>query len=136
MRSDPPSQARRRQVESTGRNTAMRKTTATSLDSLTASLTPIFLSPNLSVIHFAAMRTPVSSSPPFAELTSVLCPPTVAAMKFAKIHFADEKLAARALVGLAQRGRVVGLRDHTFIVPAPALEWLTENLLPYALIEW
>src|ERR1041385_4142333 len=71
--------------------------------------------------------------PPFAELTSALCPPTVAAMKFAKIHFADEKLAARALLGLAQRGRVVGLRDHTFIVPAPALEWLTESSLPYEL---
>ena len=57
-------------------------------------------------------------------------------MKFARIRFADEKLAARALVGLAQRGRVVGLRDHTFIVPAPALEWLTQNLLPYELIGW
>ncbi len=72
----------------------------------------------------------------FTELTSVRCAPSVAAVKFAKIHFADERLAAQALVGLAQRGRVVGLRDHTFIVPAPALEWLTENALPYQLIEW
>lgn len=57
-------------------------------------------------------------------------------MKFAKIHFEDDKVAAKALVGMAQRGRVIGLRDQTFIVPAPALDWLTENSLAYELIQW
>lgn len=57
-------------------------------------------------------------------------------MKFAKIHFADEQAAAKALAGMAQRGRVVGLRDHVFIVPEPALDWLKENSLSYELITW
>ena len=57
-------------------------------------------------------------------------------MKFAKIQFADRRVAATALVGMAQRGRVVGLRDHVFIVPEPALGWLAENPLPYKLVEW
>ncbi len=57
-------------------------------------------------------------------------------MKFAKIQFDDRSVAAKALVGMAQRGRVVGLRDQMFIVPEPALEWLTENSLPYKLIEY
>ena len=57
-------------------------------------------------------------------------------MKFAKIQFADRSVAATALVGMAQRGRVVGLRDHVFIVPEPALGWLAENALPYKLVEW
>ena len=57
-------------------------------------------------------------------------------MKFAKIHFPDEQIAAKALVGMAQRGRVIGLRDHVFIVPEPALAWLTENSLPCQLIAW
>ena len=57
-------------------------------------------------------------------------------MKFAKIYFDDDLIAARALVGMAQRGRVVGLRDHQFIVPEPALDWLAENSLPYNLITW
>ena len=55
-------------------------------------------------------------------------------MKYAKIQFEDDQVAAKALVGMAQRGRVVGLRDHLFIVPEPALNWLTENSLPYKLI--
>ena len=57
-------------------------------------------------------------------------------MKFAKIHFEDEQTAAKALVGMAQRGRVIGLRDHVFIVPEPALDWLSENSLSYRLITW
>ena len=56
-------------------------------------------------------------------------------MKFAKIQFEDRLSAAKALVGMAQRGRVVGLRDHVFIVPEPALGWLAENSLPYKFIE-
>jgi hypothetical protein len=57
-------------------------------------------------------------------------------MKFAKIQFEDRSVAAKALVGMAQRGRVVGLRDQMFIVPEPALGWLTENSLPYKLVEY
>ena len=56
-------------------------------------------------------------------------------VKFAKIQFEDRNNAAKALVGLAQRCRVVGLRDHVFIVPEPALGWLAENALAYHLIE-
>ena len=57
-------------------------------------------------------------------------------MKYAKIQFEGDQVAAKALVGMAQRGRVVGLRDHLFIVPEPALNWLTENSMPYKLIAW
>ncbi|MEK7686297.1 MAG: hypothetical protein AAB466_12835 [Verrucomicrobiota bacterium] len=57
-------------------------------------------------------------------------------MKFAKIQFEDRSVAAKALVGMALRGRVVGLRDHVFIVPEPALSWLAENSLPYKLVEF
>jgi hypothetical protein len=57
-------------------------------------------------------------------------------VKFAKIHFEDDRIAAKALVGMGQRGRVIGLRDHVFIVPEPALGWLAENSLPYRLIAW
>jgi hypothetical protein len=56
-------------------------------------------------------------------------------MKFARIQFEDRQACARALYGLMQRGRVIGLRDHVFIVPAPALDWLAEEHLPYSLIE-
>ena len=37
--------------------------------------------------------------------------------------------------GLMQRGRVTVLRDQIFIVPAPALDWLTAEKLPYKLIQ-
>ncbi len=57
-------------------------------------------------------------------------------MKFAKIQFEDRSVAAKALVGMALRGRVVGLRDDVFIVPEPALGWLAENSLPYKLVEF
>lgn len=57
-------------------------------------------------------------------------------VKFAKIYFEDDQVAAKALVGMALRGRVIGLRDHVFIVPEPALGWLAENALPYQLITW
>ena len=57
-------------------------------------------------------------------------------MKYPKIQIEDDQIAAKALVEMAQRGRVVGLRDHLFIVPEPALDWLAENSLPYKLITW
>jgi len=56
-------------------------------------------------------------------------------MKFVKIQFEDRRVAAKALAGMAQRGRVVGLRDQTFIVPEPALGWLAEHSLGYKLVE-
>lgn len=57
-------------------------------------------------------------------------------MKFVKIQFEDREAAAKALVGMARRGRVIGLREYAFIVPESALDWLAENALPYKLVEW
>ncbi len=57
-------------------------------------------------------------------------------VKFAKIQFEDRGVAAKVLVGMAQPVRVIGLREHAFIVPEPALGWLVENSLPYKLVEW
>ena len=57
-------------------------------------------------------------------------------MKFAKIHFESRETSIKAFHGLTQRGRVIGLRNQTFIVPEPALEWLASVQLPYQLIEW
>ena len=56
-------------------------------------------------------------------------------MKFARIQFESRDICAKALHGMMQRGKVVGLRDQVFIVPAPALEWLTSERLPYKLLE-
>ncbi len=56
-------------------------------------------------------------------------------MKFAKIKFASRDSSAKALHGLMQRGRVTVLRDQVFIVPAPALEWLASEQLPYTLLQ-
>lgn len=56
-------------------------------------------------------------------------------MKFAKIQFAERNVAAKALVGLAQRSRITVLADHVFIVPDAALEWLTAQTLPYTLLQ-
>jgi hypothetical protein len=56
-------------------------------------------------------------------------------MKFAKVEFSSDGDAARALHGLMQRGRITGLRDGTFIVPSPALDWLTAEGIPYRLLE-
>ena len=56
-------------------------------------------------------------------------------MKFAKVEFPSEDAAAKALHGIMQRGRITGLRDGTFIVPAPALEWLDEQRIPYKVVE-
>ncbi len=56
-------------------------------------------------------------------------------MKFAKIHFESRDVCAKALYGMMQRGRIVGLRDQVFIVPAQALDWLASEQLPYRLVE-
>jgi len=56
-------------------------------------------------------------------------------MKFAKIQFESRDVCAKALHGMMQRGKVVGLRDQVFIVPAQALDWLTSEQLPYKLVE-
>jgi hypothetical protein len=57
-------------------------------------------------------------------------------VKFAKIQFENRATAAKALVGVAKQGRIVGLREGVFIVPEPALEWLRENSYRYELLEW
>ena len=59
----------------------------------------------------------------------------LAKMKFAKIEFADDDDAARALHGIMQRGQLTGLRDGSFIVPAPALDWLKEQRIPHKLVQ-
>ena len=56
-------------------------------------------------------------------------------MKFAKIQFESRDVCAKALHGMMQRGKIVGLRDQVFIVPVEALEWLTSEQLPYKLLE-
>ena len=56
-------------------------------------------------------------------------------MKFAKVEFASDDDAAKALHGIMQRGRITGLRDGSFIVPAPALEWLNEQGIPFRLVQ-
>lgn len=56
-------------------------------------------------------------------------------MKFAKIEFDSESDAVAALYGLMQRGRVTVLRDHSFIVPVPALEWLNAEKIPFRVLE-
>ena len=56
-------------------------------------------------------------------------------MKFAKIEFATDADAAKALHGLMQRCKVTVLRDHSFIVPNPALAWLDSQRIPYKLLQ-
>jgi len=56
-------------------------------------------------------------------------------MKFAKIEFAADADAAKALHGIMQRGRITGLRDGTFIVPEPALAWLDSQHIPYKVVQ-
>ena len=56
-------------------------------------------------------------------------------MKFAKVEFESESDAAKALYGLMQRGKVTVLRDHSFIVPLPALDWLKEQKVHFKLLE-
>jgi hypothetical protein len=56
-------------------------------------------------------------------------------MKFAKVEFESESDAAKALYGLMQLGKVTVLRDHSFIVPLPALDWLTEQKVHFKLLE-
>lgn len=51
-------------------------------------------------------------------------------MKFAKVEFASDEDAAKALHGIMQHGRITGLRDGSFIVPMPALDWLKEHNIP------
>jgi hypothetical protein len=56
-------------------------------------------------------------------------------MKFARIEFNSESDAAKALYGLMQRGKITLLRDHSFIVPMPALDWLKAENIPFKLLE-
>jgi len=56
-------------------------------------------------------------------------------VKFAKVEFDSELDAAKALHGIMQRGRITGLRDGTFIVPSPALDWLKEQKIAYKLVK-
>jgi len=55
-------------------------------------------------------------------------------MKYAKVHFPSREVSAKALHGLMLRGKIVGLRNRTFIVPDPALAWLDSEKLPCELV--
>jgi hypothetical protein len=57
-------------------------------------------------------------------------------MKFAKVRFESDDICAKALKGLASRMRITVLRDESFIVPEPGLEWLKSEGLSYRLLEW
>lgn len=56
-------------------------------------------------------------------------------MKFAKVEFGSDDDAAKALHGLMLRGKVTVLRDHSFIVPTLALDWLKEHNIPFKLVQ-
>lgn len=56
-------------------------------------------------------------------------------MKFAKIQFESAEDRVRAVEELMQRAKVVVLREGTFIVPEPALEWLTEQHVAYTVLQ-
>ena len=56
-------------------------------------------------------------------------------MKFARVEFASDEDAAKALHGIMQRGRITGLRDGSFIVPAPALDWLNEERIACKVVQ-
>jgi hypothetical protein len=56
-------------------------------------------------------------------------------MKFAKVEFPSDQDAGTARVGLMRRGRVTCLRNGTFILPWPALEWLQENKIPHNVLQ-
>jgi hypothetical protein len=45
-------------------------------------------------------------------------------MQMVKIRIPDEKACAKGFAGMIRRGRVECLKDNTFIVPEPALEFL------------
>ena len=56
-------------------------------------------------------------------------------MKFAKIQFETREARVQAVHGLMKRAKVVALRDGVFIVPEPALDWLTSQQIPYTLLQ-
>jgi hypothetical protein len=64
---------------------------------------------------------------PHEPLTVQLPSTSLATVKFAKFNLGPGGCCQR-LVGIAQQGRVIGLRAQTFIVPEPALGWLAEKV--------
>ena len=57
-------------------------------------------------------------------------------VKFVRIKFESHEEEAKAFHGLIQRGRVISLRDDEFIVPAPALDWLTSQNFTPTVLAW
>ena len=57
-------------------------------------------------------------------------------MKFAKIQFESDEAGTSGVYGLMLRGQVIALRDQVFIVPAPAIDWLIQQQIPYRMIQW
>jgi len=56
-------------------------------------------------------------------------------MKFAKIRFESRADRVRAVGTLMRRAKVVALRDGVFIVPAPALECLASEEIPFTMLQ-
>ena len=56
-------------------------------------------------------------------------------MSYAKIEFASDGDAAKALHGVMQRGRITGLRDGSFLVPSAALSWLASEKIHFKLLQ-
>ena len=56
-------------------------------------------------------------------------------MRLAKIEFASDADAAKALHGIMRRGGITGLRDGTFIMPGPALAWLDSQHIHYTIVQ-
>ena len=52
-------------------------------------------------------------------------------MKLIKMRFPDLQARATGIAAITRRGRVICLPDQTFIVPAPALEFLDQVGLAY-----
>ena len=57
-------------------------------------------------------------------------------MKFAKVRFESDDICAKALKGLASRMRISVLRDESFIIPEPGLEWLRSEGLSHQVLQW
>ena len=57
-------------------------------------------------------------------------------VKFARISFPSREVAVQGYYELARRGRVVSLPGGQFIVPEPAVEFLTTVGLAHQVHEW
>ena len=57
-------------------------------------------------------------------------------MRYARISFPSREVAVRAYYELARRGRIISLPEGQFIVPEPAIEFLTAQGIAHQAHEW